>query len=459
MKIIDAHQYIESCRVFEKSENRNILDFVENWLDILKNEINVGILSTYYKKPESIDPNATRIISTKLNDYYGALNSIFENMKYIPIQPPAYTLKTMVDEIDSSIPDELKISNIYFKNITEYNFTESKMNRPGIYVKNMNNVISPIPNVLSMTVIYHHNPLMWPLIFHEYGHTMYTIIKKQSQYTEIDNNIRKYCKEKTLGVSEKILDRIMSEAYSDLFAINYYRSNYLFAFYFHEILRSNIKQLLNLTNHKPFAIEKYPPSAIRFNQMVKELNDKGYSKNDVVLDKLLEKHKQFQSKIDESIKQNIEEKFIEFYNVIYTEISKLFTTNDKIDINPKLIKTLHENLYNKQPISTSHDNTKDLKELLQLNQEKFDIEKNNKIIDIIYSAWKYLFFDMINKLYELPDHEDYLKNCAIEIKNEMIKIEQLLLKFNHEYKFLNRNINYSIETSVIVSNYLEDSAL
>lgn len=459
MKIIDAQQYIESCRVFEKSENRDILNFVENWLDILKEEINIGVLSPYYISPEPITPNGTQIISNKLNDYYGALNSIFENMKYIPIQPPAYTLRTMVNEIDSSIPDELKISNIYFKNITQYNFTESKMNRPGIFIENTTNLISSIPNVLSMTVIYHQNPLMWPLIFHEYGHTIYTTIKKQSQYTEIRNNIIRHCKGKKLNVPANTLESIISEAFSDLFAINHYRSNYLFAFYFHEILRSDIKLLLNLRKKKPFEIEKYPPSAIRFKQMVKELNDKEYDKNDEALEKLLEYHKPYQSKIDELIQQKVSVDFIEFYNVVYTEISKLFPKNDEIDIDLKLIDILHKNLYSKQPVSTSHGDRKDLKMLLQSNQKKFDIEVNNKIIDIIYSAWKYLILDIIIKLYGMPDYEDYLENSEVEIEKGTKKIEILFSKFNHEYKFLNRNINYSIETSLIVSNHLEDSKL
>lgn len=449
MRIIDAEQYIEGSRVFEKNENKNIMIFIEKWLNNYKNDIQNRILSVYYNEPESIDLVATEFISDFLNDYYIELNTIFENMKYVPIEPPFYTLGTMVDEVYSSIPDPRKISNIVLKNITKYNFTESKMSVPNIHIENIDDKITSIPNVLSMTVIYHHNPLMWPLIFHEYGHTIFPKVNKEHTYKEINKTIKKYCDEKVLGINQIRLNKIISEAFSDLFAINHYRSNYLLAFYFHEISSSNIEKLLNIENNE-FKIKDHPPSAIRLKHMIKELNDKGYDKNDDVLKKLIECHEPFNQKIQE-VGGIIEDDVINFYELVYNEISKLFPKNDEIVIDKKLINKLHKNLNKKQPIATSRLSNVDF-----TKSSNFDVESNNKIIDIISAAWKYLFLDMIIKLYEMPDYKKYLPNNEKEFDNKKTKIDNLFFKFQHEYKFLNKNINYSIETSVIVSNFIED---
>ena len=99
----------------------------------------------------------------------------------------------------------------------------------------------------------------------------------------------------------------------------------------------------------------------------------------------------------------------------------------------------------------------DIKELLKLSEKRFDIETNNQTLDIIYTGWKYLILDMIAKLYDVSDYEKYLKYSEIDIKKIKAGVmENKMLKFANEYDFMGKNINYSIETSVIVSNYLED---
>ena len=63
---------------------------------------------------------------------------------------------------------------------------------------------------------------------------------------------------------------------------------------------------------------------------------------------------------------------------------------------------------------------------------------------------------MIINLYKIIDYNEYLINSEIKVKEiKDSSIKNKMLKFNNEYKFLNNNIRYSIETSVIVSNYLE----
>lgn len=455
MRILNAESYIESCHTLEKSENKKVLDFICEWLELLKNDVHVKILSSYYNHPEHINVYDIGNISKILNTEYESLEVIFNNMKYVPIQPPFFTLKTMVDEISSSIPDEMGISNIYFKNITEFNFTESKMMEPIEYYTEGKEVISKkigsVPNIFSMTVIYHNNPLMWPLIFHEYGHTVFKKVKKTAPYERIFTKIRVFCSEKDISIDSTKLSTLMSEVFSDLFAINHYSSNYFFAFYFHEILSSNINQLLNLSKDGIFEIKTHPPSAIRYSYMLKELEKKGYS-NNKALKKLLDYHHPYAEKITDNMGK-IESKFIEFYELIFNCLSELFD-DIKIEIDTDLINKLHRNLEKKLPIGTSLDKNSDMKKLLESSKGEFDIESNNRTLDMIYTGWEYLILDMISKLYDEPDYDKYLGYSELdhdEIKEKAF--DNKMLKFDKEYDFLTKNISYSIETSMIVSNY------
>lgn len=458
MRILDADSYIQSCRTIEKSENKKILDFISEWLLILKSDVHDKIISKY-EHPEEMNISDIETTYSDLNDKYQALEDIFHNVKYVPIQPPVFSLKRMVDEIYSSIPDEMKITNIYFKNITEFNFTESKMIEPSYEKKSyevINKKIGPTPNVLSMTVIYHNNPLMWPLIFHEYGHTVFAKIKESGPYQKIYDRINFHCNKNDIIFAERTqLSTIISEVFSDIFAINFYSTNYFFAFYFNEILGSNTKQLLNLNKEGNFELKNHPPSVIRFNYMRKELDKKGYSKNNEEFKIILDYHLSYAEKIVDDM-DKIGKANIELYELIFTEISNLFA-DVKIKIDCDLINRLHDKLNKKLPIGTSYNQNMDIKELLKLSEKRFDIETNNQTLDIIYTGWKYLILDMIAKLYDVSDYEKYLKYSEIDIKKIKAGVmENKMLKFANEYDFMGKNINYSIETSVIVSNYLED---
>ena len=438
MRVLDADSYIKSCRTIEKSENKKILDFISEWLLILKNDIHDKMLFKY-EHTENLNISDTDLTYIELNNRYQALDYIFYNIKYVPIQPPVFSLKRMVDEIDSSVPDEMRITNIYLKNITEFNFTESKMKEPEYDKKGyevINKKIGSIPNVLSMTVIYHNNPLMWPLIFHEYGHTVFAKIKESGPYHKIYDAINSYCNSKEIKFDElNKLSTIISEVFSDIFAINFYSSNYFFAFYFNEILGSNTKQLLNLGKDGKFEIKTHPPSIIRFDYMRKELDNKGYSSNNEELKLLLDYHQSYAENIVDDM-DKIDPVYIEFYDFIFRTISKLFE-DVEIKINHDLINILYEKLKTKLPIGTSCNQSIDLKKLLQSSEKRFDIETNNRTLDIIYTGWKYLILDMIAKLYDESDYKNYLKYS--EIDNEKIKdrmMDNKMLKFTNEYDFL-----------------------
>lgn len=452
MRILDAKSYIESCRTIENTENKKIMDFICEWLKIIEKSVRDNAISKYYGHPENIDYRDIANISDELDLDYEALRKLFDNMKYIPIKPPLFTLKTMVDEIYPTIPEPMKISNIYFKNITDFNFTESKMIEPQFHKEGRDAIIgkiNQIPNVLSMTVNYHFNPLMWPLIFHEYGHTAFKKIKLTNDYETIFSNVRLHCSENKIPIEIDKLSAIMSEVFSDIFAINYHISNYFFAFYFHEILGSNVNKLLNIVDGV-FNVGYYPPSAIRFKYMLKELEKKGYTNNNEALEKLLKYHRPFAEEIRTKM-DAIGSEHIELYELMFNELSNLFG-DVKVEINQVLINELHNNLKKKLPIGTSCNGN--LKDLLEHSEDKFDIDNNNRTIDMIYTGWKFLILDMIAKLPGEQDCKKYLKYSKIQ--DDKIKdkpIDNKILKFADAYDFLNKNISYSIETSMIVSNY------
>ena len=453
MRILDAKSYIESCRTLENTENKNIMDFICEWLKIIEKSVRDNAISDYYGHPENINYHDIENISNELDLDYEALRKLFDNMKYIPIKPPFFILKTMVDEIYPTIQESMKISNIHFKNITDFNFTESKMIEPHFHKEGKDAIlrkINQIPNVLSMTVNYHANPLMWPLIFHEYGHTAFKKIKLTNDYEQIFSKVRLHCSENKIPIESDKLSAIMSEVFSDLFAINYHISNYFFAFYFHEILGSDVDKLLNIVNGEFQIDDYYPPSAFRLKYMLKELDKKGYNEDNEALEQLLKYHRPFAEEITKKM-DKIDPEKIELYELMSNELSNLF--NDvKVEINQILINELYDNLKMKLPIGTSCNG--DIKELLKLSQKEFDIDNNNRTIDMIYTGWKFLILDMIAQLCEVRDYKKYLEYSKIpdeKIKNK--PIDNKIFKFIDAYNFLNKNISYSIETSMIVSNY------
>ena len=460
MKIVDAIDYLEEYSVFEKSENQKILDFIEHWLERLKEDITKEILSEYYHYPESMGECDIREISHILNEKNKAFKIIAnENMKYVPIQSISPAIKTMVEEILSLLPDEIKVGNVYYKTISKYNFTESKMRSPGYNFNAINEVETKIggrPNVLSMTIIYHDNPLMWPLIFHEYGHTVFKRIKSKSKYQKIHSKLRVHCGDAKIDIDPSKLNTIVSEIFSDIFAINYYHLNYFLSFYFHEILSANVDELTQTADGE-FQLQNHPPSAIRMKYMIKEIEKRGFGQ-DEVLPKILEYQKPFADELYKEIK--IPAKYISLFEEIYNEISTFFEEElicSNVKIQYDLINKLYTNLQNKYPIGTFYNKEMDLNEALHSN-DTFDIETNNDITNIIYAGWKFLILDMLDKFYEIRNEHDYLPNCNLKEGERSGKnVEDKILKFSKEYKFLLSNIRYSMETSMIVSHYLEGS--
>lgn len=464
IRIIDSSSYIDKCQILEKSENQDILYFINIWLDELKDEINSKILGYYYY-PQNITKKEVRFIRDELNSKYDSFKSIVENMKFVPIEPPLSTLKTMIDEIISSpIPDEMKIYNIYLKNISEFNFSKSKMSKPGFssdVEKEIENKVGSVPNVLSMAIIYHMNPLMWPLIFHEYGHSIFEKINKKNQYQIIFDEIRAFSVNQKSGLPILVISNNLSEIFSDLFAINYYGSNFLFAFYFHEILCSETNKLLNLSDDNELEFNSHPPSAIRIKYMITELEKRGYTADDEVLEKLLKYHEPFAKEISEKIDSNPSlENYVTILDFMYEKISKFaedlnLFENNKIKLELHFIDDLLQDLQNKLPIGTSYPRDISLGEALNKDNECFDLERSNRIREMVYAGWKFLFKDMIDDFYEISNENEYLKHSDIDYK-KITSIEKKLEKFSYEYDLLLKNINYSIETSVIVSNLLGD---
>lgn len=461
IKILDAKYYLDIYSSYEKDENQKILDLITYWLEQLENDLNNEIYFRFYHYPKSTGKWDFEQISHILKQKNEAFTSIIENLKYVPIQPPFPTLKTMVDEIIISIPSEEKVRNIHYKTISEYNFTESKMIEPRYNSDSKKRVeqrSGGVPNVLSMSVLYHDNPLMWPLIFHEYGHTIFKIIKCKQDYQSIYTKLSVFCSDNELeDIDQTKLNTLISEIFSDLFAVNYYHLNYFFAFYFHEILSKEVNELLDLPSNEDFIIQLHPPSAVRLKYMIKEIEKRGFSNNNV-FKKIIEYQNVFADNLFKEM-GNIPSKYLLLFEEINENVSEFIHNkfNPDVKILPKLTDPLYGNLQKRYPIGTSYYGDKDLKEILYLN-ESFNIENNNSIRDIIYIGWKYLILDMINNFFEIDDKDEYLPNTKIKYDDkDSVSTEKKIQKFSREYEFLISNIRYSIETSMIVSHYLEGS--
>jgi hypothetical protein len=440
-KILDASLYVESCQILEQVENQKILVYISTWLDQMKKDIDEKILP-FYLKPSRMTESDNTNIANSLKEKCEAFREVTQNFQYVPIQPPFFTLKTTVEEITlSDIPDEMKIRNIIFKNIPEFNFTESLMKQPGYerqIQKDIDAAIGSIPVVHSMTVTYHCNPLMWPLIFHEYGHTVFNNSYTKSKIERKIKEIRIFNTDTDLRHNSERLLVCISEVYSDLFALNYHSKNYFFAFYFHEMLCSDINGLFNLDALNIYkGFQEHPPSIIRMKYMHKEIKKKKMD-NDKILKKLFEYNKYLLAQYPEKIKK-IPQKDLDLYDLIYEEMSSLFEENVPHKFDQKQINTMYTLLKDRWPIGTLYkNNPTPLKTvLLKKGVKDFDVDSENKIIDIIYTGWQYLILHLYDEL--------YANATEVEIK-----------KFSKDYNFFMKNICYSIETSVIVSSYMRN---
>jgi hypothetical protein len=454
LKIVDSEVYLKNSQVYEKVENTKILDFISLSLGSLKGEIENNLFKKYYYYHQNINETDVKQITDEINLQYSAFKSILFNMKFLPILQPHFTLKTMMDEISIPLRNKMRTSDIYFKIIPEFNFSETQM-APG-YRSNvqeyLESKLGETPNVLSMTAIYQNNPLMWPLIFHEFGHSIFRAQRTKKKISDIVDAAKEYLTKNGMEMKQNRLESIISEIYSDIFAINYYRSNYLFAFYFHEILNSTSIDLINCGGKDRADSFDHPPSFFRLKYMIQELDKKGYSTNDVVLNKLLEIHKPFAEYLSHE-KPTINPKYLVLFERIYEDVSKSFE-GEKLEINFPLVEKLYQNLQEKLPIGTYYKMDLSLKEALKMKNEAFDIEENNKILEMVYAGWQYLLNDLIDSFFNESDPQKYLE--LSDYDSNLRPIENKLKKLNKEYIFLIKNISYSIEMSVITSNFRND---
>jgi hypothetical protein len=469
MKIIDARSYVDLCYIYEKGENIRILNIIQTWLSILNIDLD-RIISDYYQYPKFLTDVKIRMISDEIDKSIQKFDFIIYNLKFLPILPTSPILDMVTSEIIPKIPsDELKIKEIYFKNITEFNFEGTKMKEPPLVDEQKNKIrqkFGEVPKVLSMSVVYNNNPLLWPLIIHEYGHVIYKIIKKKDEMKDIIKELTLKFPNKSANIDDNI-----SEIFSDLFAINYYGSSYLFAFYFHEILMNNKQKLLDLDDNNTIKENlSHPPSAIRFEYMKTELKKRKQMPHDDALEKLMEYHQPFSERITKKRNVHYKHEDNQFFEKTYENISEHFKVlkilpDRKDGIISSSIEDLSKNLIERLPISATYKPEKDLREALKMkgelfdnddSNEIFDIEEYNEILKIIYVGWRHLILDIIDDFYE-KSADDYLTNVDLKFKEEDSDILKKIKKFSNQYEFLMKDLIYSIETAIVISNYSGDT--
>lgn len=437
--------YVESCKILEQTENQIILDYIVSWSTELKKELASHEINAY-KNPTIIGPMEERDHHISLCEKCKRFLTIEKNSQYIPIQPPLFALKSMVNEIERNrLKNERKI---FFKNIPKFNFTESRLGEPEFNNKikrELTKKLGERPTVLSMAVIYQSNPLMWPLLFHEYGHAEYDEMCKTGLFFE-----GRFGAAHTVaaqeGVPTKYLDDWISEIFSDLFALRYYGSNYFFAFCFHVILSCNDKELLHLDEDDRIKKSQHPPPYIRLKYLIKAYQKNSFSNEDIAFNKLVEYLSPLISKLDKIVdSQDTKYKScLKVFDTIADECPK-FIKADEFPINIELIKKLENKLKQKHPIGTIFNGSNEEYAIkLRSANESFDLDSPTKISDIIFAGWSTLINYHFARFYE--NQNTYPLFDASKKPKE---------NFSGEYIFFIRNITYSIETSVIVSSYKE----
>jgi len=454
LKVTDFKGYLNQYSYLEISENQPIMDFIKYWLNALEGEVSKSF--SYFLFKDDLNEADIRILTESIVTYNLAFKDISYNMTYVPLENPPESLKMIVQEIFPILRDEIKVKDIYYKTISEDNFTESNLKKPELHIWDKKSEVyeSNIPNVLSITALYHDNPLMWPLIFHEYGHVVLLKIEEKfkGEYERLLYGLSKIGLNNNMVLGRKKLKKIASEIFADIFAINYYNLNFFFSFYFYEFLPSNI----NGINKMDSELREHPPSLIRMKYMVEEVKKIGLSR-DEVYQKILNIEKDFVDLKNEPYSTL----YISFYNKISLFLKRI-VGNRKNKVDYKANSVQYSNIKQRYPIGTSLDRKYDLKSALFVdnnsNLEKndklsfFNIEKNNKISVIIYTGWKYLILDIIDNFYK-TDNEFRESNQKIKTDG---KLNNKIKLFNEDYKFLLLNLNYSIETSTIVSYYLDE---
>ncbi len=464
IKIIDTRHYLIETTTLEKSENIDIFDIMISWLNKLEKDT-ADIIKIYYSRKEIINQLDSERISNDLKDSQISFKCILENFKFIPIQTPNDILKRLVEQtIKIHVPQEFKIENFILKNIYAFNFSESEMKKPPFNSDETNKHLVPV--VLSMTAVYIDNPLLWPLILHEYGHAIYNSEKNRKNATSLKDQIKVLKEEEGIGIEDNQIFSNIAEVFSDLFGINYYGYAYFFAFFFHEVLSKDVNALLNL-KHKSkeepdkliFEHTSHPPSLIRLQYMLKELNknDNGSHIFDGFNEFINPIIDEYNNKILTEIPDNntIYFKIYDLVSEYYREDSINIFGNNKCDVDTKVVDQLYSYLNDKLPIGTYiHDEAGYLKDFINNKNKNFDLALPSKISDIIISGWKYFLQNIIIPLYTNPNN--YLPNTPIDKKDKKI-MEANLEKFKIEYLYLLNNIIYSIETSVITSYYSGDN--
>jgi hypothetical protein len=461
IKILDFKLYLENYGHLDNPENEQIIFFIKYWLEVLENEATKSL--SYFSHKDEIDEVDIKIIIESINTYNSAFRSISNNIKYLPLIDPSTALKNMVQEIFPLLNDEVRVTDVYYKTISEDNFDESRLWKPQIHTwdRKVESYGSNIPNVLSMTALYHDNPLMWPLIFHEYGHIVFSKIPGKRQ---LFKEFRDYCDDKEIMIKDEKLTIIIDEIFADIFAINYYNFNFFFSFYFFEILPAKIDGKGKIINEKhkiinekhkiinerhtainekceaEFCIENHPPSIIRLEYMIKEI-EKMNLKNDEVFQSIIKINNQLTS-----VNVSIGKKYRKLFSKLYYDISKFYgekVGSKGFKLNYDELLKLENDLVERCPIGTSYKGN-DLKHAL-LADKIFDIDTNNSIFNIIYAGWKCFISNIAEKFYEFSMDEVSDVNSSNKLR-----------KFEEEYKFLLSNLKYSIETSMVTSYYLND---
>lgn len=470
-KVYDLQNYIEEYDVLEKDENQRLLRLIQSWLEAIEHAAASEVLEENFSAVRAPSSAQLYVAADNLDNLNRDFSRVAENMRFVPMQAPYPSLAAMVAEVRERMEPKWRVHDLSFKTIPELNFRESMMRGPVTIARGRRGQ-TPSPNVLSMTATYLDNPLMWPLIVHEYAHAVSKQPEVRDALRPARDEIYRACPEGVEELTQETTEAMIGEVFADLFALNAQGTNYFYAFLFHEVLGKTPRQLAQNKPDGGGDILPHPPSGVRLEYGFRELKCRRGDRDQVFrwvergLSPLLDQiRRERLNAPKEPGKGSLPTRNqLTLYDTAYDNMSEVFATDrfpgapEFQDLNKEVVR-MHRRLKERLPVSTRLRPKIALSRQLS-NDAAWDVEEANHIESMMATGWRFLLQDMISHLARSRDasRRPFLPDPNTNESTSIEDFGKCMGRFKKEYKLLLMNLETSIETSIVVNNYLRGSA-
>lgn len=453
VKINDVNGLVRRMAIEEREENQKIVGHIKEWTSCIESEIASDICQDF-DVVDALNDRELKNLETKVNTYYEWFQVVAQSFVYAPLEAPMFTLKNVLFEIVHSLSAKQRSASWILKTIPDFNFTEEVMKIPDFPSSNRRSVIETVggePNVISLSGLYNRNPLMWPLIVHEYGHIIYGVCLEDPEFKEEQGEIgRKATTALNKTDSNTNLDvaSCLEEIYADLFAARQYGISYLFAFLFHEYLSLRRENALGWSGDKDAL--RHPPSYLRLKSILRavrpETNDEWPEFWNV--EKCLYSEIENTEVIAKQYLEGVLNPLVDMYEGARKSFEG--TGMNAEEVSSSVIGKLHSILAGGEPIGTRALLAgESFRQALKEGDEW--VHQSNSTKQVISAGWRYMILDVMAGFLERPPYLEKRRRRGKSASQESTR--QKLDSLKDELLYVGSNILYSLDTSAIVSNY------